>query len=94
MGKMAVLVLVTVFQSLVYAVIITNNSNFYISLFLLMYSQYNHTVPFTVSQKYTMYTVLMEKAMAPHSSTPAWKIPWTKEPGRLQSMGLRRVAHD
>ena len=31
--------------------------------------------------------LLMEKAMAPHSSTLAWKIPWTKEPGRLQSMG-------
>ena len=29
-----------------------------------------------------------EKAMAPHSSTFAWKIPWTEEPGRLQSMGL------
>ena len=35
----------------------------------------------------------LEKAMAPHSSTPAWKIPWTEEPGRLQSMGLRRVGH-
>ena len=32
--------------------------------------------------------------MAPHSSTPAWKIPWTKEPGRLQSMGSQRVGHD
>ena len=32
--------------------------------------------------------VYTEKAMAPHSSTLAWKIPWTKEPGRLQSMGL------
>ena len=32
--------------------------------------------------------------MAPHSSTLAWKIPWTEEPGRLQSMGLRRVGHD
>ena len=31
--------------------------------------------------------ILMEKAMAPHSSTFAWKIPWTEEPGRLQSMG-------
>ena len=30
-----------------------------------------------------------EKAMAPHSSTLAWKIPWTEEPGRLQSMGLQ-----
>ena len=32
-----------------------------------------------------------EKAMAPHSSTLAWKIPWTEEPGRLQSMGSLRV---
>ena len=36
----------------------------------------------------------LEKAMAPHSSTLVWKIPWTEEPGRLQSMGLRRVGHD
>ena len=35
-----------------------------------------------------------EKAMAPHSNTLAWKIPWTEEPGRLQSMGLLRVGHD
>ena len=35
-----------------------------------------------------------EKAMAPHSSTPAWKTPWTEEPGRLQSMGSLRVRHD
>ena len=35
-----------------------------------------------------------EKAVAPHSSTLAWKLPWTKEPGRLQSMGSRRVGHD
>ena len=34
-----------------------------------------------------------EKAMATHSSTLAWKIPWTEEPGRLQSMGLQRVKH-
>ena len=34
------------------------------------------------------------KAMAPHSSTLAWKIPWTREPGRLQSMRSRRVGHD
>ena len=32
--------------------------------------------------------------MAPHSSTPAWKIPWLEEPGRLQSMGSLRVGHD
>ena len=42
-----------------------------------------HQVPF-----------ISEKAMAPHSSTLAWKIPWTEEPGRLQSMGSRRVRHN
>ena len=36
----------------------------------------------------------LEKAMATHSSTLAWKIPWTEEPGRLQSMGSQRVGHD
>jgi len=36
----------------------------------------------------------MEKAMAPHSNTLAWKIPWTGEPRRLQSMGSLRVGHD
>ena len=36
----------------------------------------------------------LEKEMATHSSTLAWKIPWMKEPGRLQSMGLQRVGHD
>ena len=35
-----------------------------------------------------------EEAMAPDSSTLAWKIPWTEEPGRLQSMGSLRVSHD
>ena len=35
-----------------------------------------------------------EKAMASHSSTLAWKIPWTEEPGGLQSMGSLRVRHD
>ena len=38
--------------------------------------------------------MLTMKAMAPHSSTLAWKIPWMEEPGRLQSMGSRRVRHD
>ena len=37
---------------------------------------------------------LEEKAMAPNSSTLAWRIPWMKEPGRLQSMGSPRVRHD
>ena len=37
---------------------------------------------------------LLEKEMATHSSTLAWRIPWTEEPGRLQSMGSSRVGHD
>ena len=37
-----------------------------------------------------IYGLQMERAMAPHSSTLAWKIPWAEEPGRLQSMGLLR----
>ena len=36
----------------------------------------------------------LEKEMAIHSRTIAWKIPWTEEPGRLQSMGMQRVGHD
>ena len=36
----------------------------------------------------------LEKEMATHSSTLAWKIPWTEEPGRLQSIGSQRVGHD
>ena len=36
----------------------------------------------------------LEKEMATHSSTLAWEIPWTEEPGGLQSMGSRRVRHD
>ena len=35
----------------------------------------------------------LEKGMATHSSILAWRIPWTEEPGRLQSMGLQRVRH-
>ena len=36
----------------------------------------------------------LEKGMATHSSILAWEIPWTEEPGRLQSNGLQRVSHD
>ena len=36
----------------------------------------------------------LEKEIATHSSTLAWKIPWTEEPGGLQSMGSQRVGHD
>ena len=43
---------------------------------------------------YRILLVILEKAMAPHSSTLAWKIPWMEEPGRLQTMGSRRVGHN
>ena len=44
--------------------------------------------------KFTCQPTLEAEAMAPHSSTLAWKIPWTEEPGWLQSMGSLRVRHD
>ena len=40
------------------------------------------------------WEALLEKEMATHSSTLAWKIPWTEEPGKLQSMGSKRVGHN
>ena len=46
------------------------------------------------SQFTLVYTGVTEKAVATHSSPLAWKIPWTEEPGRLQSLGSRRVGHD
>ena len=41
-----------------------------------------------------IYLSILEKEMAAHSSTLAWKIPWTEEPHKLQSMGSQRVSHD
>ena len=43
---------------------------------------------------FLLLTIVSDKAMAPHSSTLAWKIPWMEEPGGLQSMGSLRVRHD
>ena len=50
----------------------------------------------SISADYSILTAIpfMEKAMAPHSSTLAWKIPWMEEPGRLQSLGSLRVRND
>ena len=49
---------------------------------------------FSVIMPLRLIQVVWEKAMAPHSSTLAWKTPWTEEPGRLQSMGSLRVGRD
>ena len=43
---------------------------------------------------FTFHFHALEKEMATHSSVLAWKIPWTEEPGRLQSTGSLRVGHD
>ena len=51
----------------------------------------DHSVVFEIASK---YCISAEKAMAPHSSTLAWKIPCTEELGRLQSMGSLKVGHD
>ena len=44
--------------------------------------------------KLLILCIKLEKAMAPHSRTLAWQIPWMEEPGRLQSTGSLRVGHD
>ena len=52
-------------------------------------------LPYQQAEPFSLIALLgMEKAMAPHSSTLAWKIPWMEEPGRLQSMGSLGVRHD
>ena len=54
-----------------------------------------HLLDININFKNTFqYTLGAEKAMTTHSSTLAWKTPWAEEPGRLQSMGSRRVGHD
>ena len=53
-----------------------------------------HWGPWDLSPMNKRLLYVPEKAMAPHSSTLAWKLPWTEEPGRLQSMGSLRVGHD
>ena len=58
----------------------------------LVQEYFTHT--HTHTQEYYSAIKIEEKAMAPHSSTLAWKIPWTEEPGGLQSIGSLRVGHD
>ena len=56
--------------------------------------QKHHSWITGIPQRYGRPLIHGEKAMAPHSSTLAWKIPWMEEPGGLQSMGSLRVWHD
>ena len=57
-------------------------------------SSANHLIHPWRQVSWTLLHLCMEKAMAPHSSTLAWKIPQMEEPGRLQSAGSLRVRHD
>ena len=59
----------------------------------LQYSHLENPTNSIVLNFSVLLSLCLEKAMAPHSSTLAWKIPWTEEPGRLQSMGSIRVGH-
>ena len=68
--------------------LIVSVKKIYYAIFLKLCAYYSYSI-----FVYLLYYVL-EKAMAPHSSTLAWKIPWMEEPGGLQSMGLLRVGHD
>ena len=65
-------------------------------LFVVVWCQvlYSSGFLFMSSHYLILPSVTSEKAMATHSSTLAWKIPWMEKPGRLQSMGTQRVRHD
>ena len=75
------------FNTVLISVMFPQVSHFVFSLEVLCFKGYFYIFGIFLVE----YT---EKAMAPHSSTLAWKIPWTEEPGRLQSMGSLRVGHD
>ena len=57
-------------------------------------SQWSKLMPNTMDTIYIRSVLSAEKAMAPHSSTLAWKTPWTEEPGGLPSLRSHRVRHD
>ena len=62
-----------------------------VSLLLSHIQAYHYHSKFHI---YALVYCVGERAMAPHSSALAWKIPWAEEPGGLQSMGSRRVGHN
>ena len=71
------------------------NQRVYTEKILELKRQFNKVAKINIQNSIAiLYLNISEKAMAPHSSIFAWKIPWTEEPGRLQSMGSLRVGHD
>ena len=61
---------------------------------LRVYFQSSFRLTANLREIHRDFLCILEKAMAPHSSTLAWKIPWMEEPGGLQSLGLLGVGHD
>ena len=80
-------------QKRCHRVCVQSNTALFISLSddASLYCLYSHSSQYIRVQ---FYPLLHVKAMAPHSSTLAWKIPWMEEPGGLQSMESLRVGHD
>ena len=89
--------LLPIYPSLSFALVYTLRNTSYLCALLLVSTLHIFPV-ILLSEKMVSYLSLFllhsEKAMAPHFSTLAWKLPWTEEPGRLQSMGSLRVGHD
>ena len=71
---------------------LVNSCNYPLTTFIVFPDAHNISSLSSGKSDFKAYPV--EKAMASHSSTLAWKIPWTEEPGRLRSMGSLRVRHD
>ena len=61
---------------------------------MCMFHYFNYYLPDFVTAICLGFIFTLEKAMATHSSTLAWRIPWTEESGRLEFMGSLRVGHD
>ena len=59
-----------------------------------LYSNFSGSIPYVLCDKLTLLVCSLEKGMATYSSILAWRIPWTEESDRLQSMGSQRVEHD
>ena len=61
---------------------------------IIMHTSETSVNSFVIQYFFKTSRLFSKKAMAPHLSTCAWKIPWMEEPGGLQSMGSQRVGHD
>ena len=86
---------VYIYMSILICKFTSPSSPSHMSIFYICFSVSSLQVSFTIPCFYSQHACFnMEKAMAPHSSTLAWKIPWMEGPGRLQSMGSPRVKLD